>query len=519
MTTAVLDTYLDGQDAETFDLQTYVLHTVDERLFDTSEGRRTLTRLDPALFALLYVPHLLRDDDGVISFADLHLALFRHGRRWLRRPSPREERHAFVAPRESGKSTILFKVLPLWAAAHGHLNFIAAFSSSATQAETHLSGFKRELDTNALLRLDFPDLCQPARRPGGGNVADSQQMLHTRSGFSFAARGLDSEVLGLVDPRNRRPDLIVLDDVEPDESNYSAYQAKKRLMTITDTVLAMNERAHVALVGTVTMPGSIVHQLVKTITTTEEVPDWITDERFVVHYFAPIVKTEDGRERSIWPGKWPLAYLMSIAHTRSYKKNFLNLPVRMDGDYWVPDDFVYGDVDAVRTLLEIDPAVSDKKTSDFYGLAVIAHQPARREEKGRTPARCAVRYGRAYKMPPAKLRTKVLEILELFPEIGAVRIEVNQGGDTWKAILHDLPVRLLVVHESVPKPVRATNTLNHYQRGRVLHARKLPEVEEQMTSYPDVLNDDLIDAVGAGVSYFLDRKPVQATAKTVEYAR
>lgn len=517
-TSPAAPSYLEGQDAETFDLAAYVLATVDERLLATSEGRRLLTRLDPLLFAVLYTPHLIRDDDGRISFADLHLDLCRYARSWLRRTGPRQARDAFVAPRESGKSSWLFKILPLWAAAHGHVEFIAAFSSSAMQAEKHLAGFKNELDNNRLLRTDYPDLCAPARRPGGGNVADTQSMLHSRSGFSFSARGLDAEVLGLVDPKNRRPQLIVLDDVEPDESNYSTYQARKRLITICDTILPMNERSKVVLVGTVTMPGSIVHQLVKTVTTTEDVPEWIRDEKFRVHYFEPIVKTQDGRERSIWPAKWPVDYLKSIEHTRSYKKNFLNQPVRMDGDYWTPDDFVYGDVEATRVLLQIDPAVTDKKTSDFTGLAVIAYQPAGKRPDGtRRAARCAVRHVEAVKLPPAKLRAKVLQLLERFPEVGAVRIEVNQGGDTWRSILHDLPVRLLVHNESAPKPVRAAGLLNHYQRHRVVHAQRFPELEDQMTSYPDVLHDDMIDAVGAGVRYFLKPK-AKATVTAINYA-
>lgn len=513
------DTYLAGHDAATFNLQAYVLDRVDERLLASPEGRRTLTRLDPLLFAALYCPHLIKAG-GAISFADLHLALARHARRWLRRPGPREERHAFVAPREAGKSSWLFKILPLWAASHGHLSFIAAFSSSGTQAEIHLSGFRNELDTNRLLREDFPDLCAPARRQSGGNVADSQAMLHTQSGFSFAARGLDAQILGLVDPRNRRPDLIILDDIEPDESNYSAYQMRKRLITVTDTVLPMNERAHVALVGTVTMAGSIVHQLIKTRLTTEDVPEWITAEAFAVHYFPPIVATDDGEARSIWPAKWPLDYLRSIEHTRSYKKNFLNLPVRMDGDFWTPSDFQYGDVAAARVLLSIDPAVTDKKTSDFTALAVVAYQaPAKSNGHPATPRRCAVRYARAVKLPPAKLRDRVLALLEAHPDIGAVRIEVNQGGDAWKGILHNLPVRLLVHTESAPKQTRAAQLLNHYQRGHVVHASPLPEAEEQMCAYPDVLNDDLIDSIGAGVRYFLDRPRTRTSVTTVEYAR
>lgn len=496
--------------ADTFDLERYVLAHVDERLLAMPEGRRLLTRLDPLLFGVLYTPHLLQDEDKRISFADLHLELCRYARSWLRRIGPREARDAFVAPRECGKSSWLFKVLPLWASAHEHIHFVAAFSSSATQAEKHLAGFKNELDNNRLLREDYPDLCTAARRPSGGSVADSQSMLHTRSGFSFAARGLDSEVLGLVDPKNRRPDLIILDDVEPDESNYSAYQARKRLITICDTILPMNEKGKVALVGTVTMPGSLVHQLVKTVTTTEDAPTWIREENFKVHYFEPIIATEDGRERSIWPAKWPLTYLREIAHTRSYKKNFLNQPLRTDGDFWTEEDFVYGDVTATRVLLQIDPAVTDRKTSDFYGISVIAF-----DHKGR---RCAVRYARAFKLPPAKLRDKVLELLEIFPEIGAVRIEVNQGGDVWKSILHDLPVRLLVHTESAPKQVRAAGLLNHYQRHRVLHVEKLPALEEQMCGFPDVINDDLVDTVGAGVRFFLDRKPRRASAKSMEYA-
>src|SRR5690606_28960377 len=116
-----------------------------------------------------------------------------------------------------------------------------------------------------------------------------------------------------------------------------------------------------------------------------------------------------------------------------------------DGDYWTEADFVYGDIEhPARVLLQIDPAVTDKRSSDFHGLAVVAYEPAR---DGRLP-RCAVRYAKAFRMSPEKLRTKVLELLEAFPEIGAVRIEVNQGGETWRAVLHDLPVRLLIDRKS-----------------------------------------------------------------------
>jgi hypothetical protein len=146
--------YLEGLDAETFDLDTY-LAQFDPRLLADPEGRRVLTRLDPLLFALTYVRHHLKDAEGRITFGDAHLDWCRAGLRWVRPPTePAAERDAYIAPRNTGKSTWWFLILPMWAAAHGHIQFAAAFAASATQAETHLSTFKREIDNNALLRRE-----------------------------------------------------------------------------------------------------------------------------------------------------------------------------------------------------------------------------------------------------------------------------------------------------------------------------------------------------------------------------
>lgn len=219
-------------------------------------GRQAASYGDPLAFALIYLPHHLRNDEGKITLSSVHVEWAKIGRRWLK---PGAKRDAIIAPRSMGKSTWFFLILPTWAAAHGHATFVAAFANSATQAETHLLTFKRELDTNALLRVDFPELVG-ARMRRGRPVADSQDMYIARSGLTFVARGADTGNLGLkVD--ERRPDLIILDDLEPGESSYSAYLAEKRLTTLLDDILPLNFAAKVALVGTTVMSGSIVDQL------------------------------------------------------------------------------------------------------------------------------------------------------------------------------------------------------------------------------------------------------------------
>ncbi|WP_018502999.1 phage terminase large subunit family protein [Parafrankia discariae] len=503
--------YLERATADTFDLNAY-LTGVDARLLGDPAGRRALTATDPLLFALLYLPHHMRTEGGGFTFADFHLAVFRHALRWVARPAqPASERDAWMAPRNSGKSTLFFLALPLWAAAHGYIQFVAAFANSGNQAEAHLATFKNELDTNALLREDFPALCEPRRNARGGTLADTKMLIHQKSGFVFSARGIDSGTLGMK-VGEHRPDLLLLDDIERDEGSYSEHQAAKRLITLLDAILPLNVFARVVLVGTTTMAGSIVHQLVRTVAEphAEDLETWPVEEGFRVHHFHPIITRSDGSRRSIWPAKWPLSYLEAIEHTRGFAKNYANLPVSADGDFWGPGDFTYADLATHRELLSIDPATTSKTSSDPYGLAVVGYN--------RTEKRCAVTYAAGVRLSPAGLRTLVINVLNQHPKVGAVLVETNQGGEVWAALLRPLPVRLLTVHQSEPKDVRAARSLNHYQRGRVLHPHRLPAAEAQMTSYPKGRHDDMVDAIGTGVWWFLDRPASAPSGSSTAYA-
>jgi phage terminase large subunit-like protein len=121
--------------------------------------------------------------------------------------------------------------------------------------------------------------------------------------------------------------------------------------------------------------------------------------------------------------------------------------------------------------------------------------------------------------PGPELRDRVLALLDEFPRIGLILIEVNQGGDAWQAILHGMPVKVKTVHQNEPKFTRAEGLLGLYQRGRVLHARRLPELEQQMCTFPKGPNDDMVDAAGSAVRRFIPvaKKQAPPSAQRASY--
>lgn len=468
------------------------------------EYRRMITRNDPLLFMLVYLEHHLVSEDtgGRLSFSDFHLAFLASARRWRdRRLGPMAIRDGWVAPRGAAKSTLGFLGAPLWALAHDHRRFAAMFSDTGPQAGQHLSTLKRELDTNARLRRDYPMLCRPAIRPRGQTVSDTQINYLSAGGHAIMAKGIEAATLG-AKSGNERPDLLLFDDVEPAGRRYSPDGKTKRLATIIDAVLAMNDRAVVQFLGTTTMYGSIMHDLVLAAlgAGTE---DWITEQRIRPHYFPAIVTEPDGSERSLWPQRWTLEYLRSIQATRYYLLNLANTPPSADAGYWSPEDIrvVRGveldALDITERVLTVDPAVTSNQRSDLTGISVVGSDSRRMG--------AVVEYARGFRFTPDQTREHVHGQLARNRKIRKVRVENIQGGEYITRVLGDLPFGVECEPYRPPygKPPRFAECLDWYQRGWAVHAGDFPALVAQMLAYPHVRNDDVIDSVDAGLRYFL----------------
>ncbi len=490
---------------EDFDLRGVLLDLSHSGLQFSSDYRRRVTRNDPLMFALVYlIDHLKSPETGdQISLCDFHIDLAESAVRWIRQDFlPSELRECWVAPRECGKSTWMFLILPLWALAHGHRKFVALFADSGGQAEMHLNSLRKELESNEWLRRDFPDLCAPANRRGNRTDADSAKMYVGRNGATIMAKGIDAKVLG-AKVGNRRPDYIGLDDVEPKGSSYTPEAKEKRLRDIIDAVFPMNLNAVVQISGTTTMYGSIIHDLVRHALGTGKDSGWIDEQNIKVHYYPPILTDDDGDERSLWPQRWSLKYLNEQRGTRTFALNFMNLPPSSDGGYWDRQDFRYDPPwTAARMILALDPATTSKSTSDDTGISVIS-VPAHELE-------VCVEFAIGVKLPPAKLRALVHDLCARNPLIDTIYVETNQGGDYVVDNLRPLPsgIRVETVHEGAPKIARIRQFDDYYSRKWVWHRKRLHALEEQQVAFPNVANDDIVDAAAKGAHYFLRRRPL-----------
>jgi phage terminase large subunit-like protein len=489
----------------------------------SSDYRRAIAATDPLVFALLYfIDHLQSPETkGRVSLNDFHIEIADAAKAWIRQDFlPMELRECWVAPRGVGKSTWMFLILPVWAAAYGWRGFISMFADSGGQAQQHLDNIRLEFERNDLLRKDFPGLVNPRPMKGG----DNKKEYLSKSGITITAHGIDASTLG-AKSGNRRPDLLVFDDIEPHEAKYSAELVQKRLATIINGVFAMNPNAVVQIAGTTTMYGSIIHQLVRSVVSDEaaELFPWIRAENIRTRYFPAIVTNPDGTERSLWPERWSLEWLNSIRGTKSFQMNYMNNPtaaavdadVNTDvstasGGFWEESDFVYVkdvDWDPVPTdmVLVIDPATTSKSTSDQSGIAVVSFD--------RLKQWAIVEYARGVRMKPKALREFVLEVLQFNPMISTVLIETNQGGDYVLEGLQPLPrgIAVINVKEHAPKRLRIRQFLDYDERSWVAYRERFPALHEQQLMYPNVLHDDIVDAVAKGVHHVLSHRIPELT--------
>ena len=191
-----------------------------------------------------------------------------------------------AAPRGDGKTTIVIGVL-IYAIATGLVRFPVAIGSSATMAEESiLTNIKSEIEENKRLARYYPEMCVPIRElEGSARRAGMQTYIRdaddkpTQTRFSWSGdgvifprvegarsagvvlktRGSDAAIRGLL-KRNQRPDFVLIDDPDTEESAHSEVQTAKRINYIKRGVSRLargNKRLGCLMLTTIQARGSV----------------------------------------------------------------------------------------------------------------------------------------------------------------------------------------------------------------------------------------------------------------------
>lgn len=252
--------------------------------------------------------------------------------------------------------------------------FLVYISKSAGHAEMQLANIKAELEDNELIIAAYGNQV-PTRGDRQKWTSDEAELLN---GALLVARGRGGQVRGL-NHRGKRPNKIVLDDVEDDETGnsdverpktkswfYSAVEKAGQLMEGMVGQEGAQEPLHIINLGTLLSSDCLMMTLAR-------------DSKFSTIQFG--AKMPSGK--MLWPFKMSEATYekererhrragMLAEFTRE-----LDSAIRISDDTLFPNIFIYQPTqrsDLVAVAQACDPAISKDKRADHAAIVVAGRR-------------------------------------------------------------------------------------------------------------------------------------------------
>lgn len=315
---------------------------------DERDARLARARKDVLYFGEVYLPHYF-NEDGAPFHRELIALLDVRGKPVV-----------VGAARGHAKSTIVAFTYPLHAILFRLRRYVIEVSETEDQAADNVEFIKLELEENERIRQDFGDLKRE------GSWEDGK--ITTTTGVRVLARGRRQRIRSLR-YRQYRPDLIVVDDIESDESVCNPRTIDKVYKWIRGELYGAAESdCSFFVIGNVLARRSVMGRLLYD----EEMAEVI--ERRLYRAIHP----ETGEP--LWPAKWPLEELAAkraFMGTVLFEKEFNCNPQDPEGAFqeeWFERSYYHEDEIAGRDLIRAtfcDPSVEANATSNDKAIVTV----------------------------------------------------------------------------------------------------------------------------------------------------
>ena len=422
--------------------------------------------------------------------------------------SPKGEKYAKAAPRGHAKTTYCSQLLPLWCICFSKKRFIVEISDAVELVEGCLEAIKTELEDNANLKMDFPNVCGASKNWKIGEFVSKNGVKLKAFGSGKRLRGVKFGVY--------RPDLVVLDDLENDTNVRSKEQRDKLEEWLDEAVLnlgSVDGSLDVLYIGTVLHADSVLARKLKLkfwnakkyqsiVNFPKRMDLWerwselyknVSKEASETFYLKNKVLMDDGAQ-VLWDDALPILKLMQkrTENLKSFNKEQQNDPRSETQIFTKEGMHFYRELPRCDYfVMYIDPA-GEKKKSDYTAITVLGVSKAE--------AKIYVAESIVEIMKTKKTIKEIIRLNQLY-KCRICAIESNGGQEFFRGWIREkafeigIKLPLKGVNNTASKGQRIEELEVPIEDGEILFHESQSLLIEQLTEYPEAKHDDAPDSL------------------------
>jgi len=421
---------------------------------------------------------------------------------------------AIAAPRRHAKSTAITHTYTLASVLFRERSYVLIVSDTVSQASQFLADVKRELLDNEKLRELFQI------RDFEEKDAEDDVIVTCKDGHQFriTARGSEQKLRGLK-WNNKRPDLIIGDDLENDEIVLNKDRRDKFKRWFYAALLpSLAVGGVIRIVGTILHEDSLLNNLMP-----KELSKFTVHEPLITRSTAPRQSWTALKYRAhtndfshiLWPERYSKEYFeaqkedyVSQGLYDVYSQENLNEPIDDTLAYFKKTDFLPITTEDRKTQLNyyitVDLAISQEQRTDYSVFLVAAvddrkflhiKNVIRARLDGREIVDTLIALQKTYN--PVAVGIEEMQVSKAIgPFLNEEMINNNQFINLYK-----------LKHQGKDKLTRARSIQARMRAQSVKFEKQAdwyPTFEEELTKFPRSKNDDQVDAF-AYLGLMLDR--------------
>ena len=252
-------------------------------------------------------------------------------------------------------SATIARVYALHAALFRRKKDIVIISASEALAIEHLRYIKQTIENNEILQAFWGNLRSDKWTETHLGIKHSDGSI-----VNIRARGAGAQIRGF------RPDCIILDDIETDDSVLSEDQRRKLKGWLFKACLnSLSVNGQFIFIGTIIHPLAVINDLF-------QIKNGWTKRKWAAY------KTDDQVEgNELWPKLWPhdrLQKRKSEIGSSAFASEYLNNPLLDENAPIKDEDIRYWEElpKQYSCVIAIDPAYSEEERADYKVAALVA---------------------------------------------------------------------------------------------------------------------------------------------------